>query len=305
MRSLQAFAALKMSAEIDVRLFSTRSASDILIDDTSNKAKIVVSPGTTITTDGGFMRGHGTFVENDNGLLSAVAGVVEKVNKLITVRPLKTRYNPEVGDVVVGRITQVCQKLWKVDVGGRLFASLHLHSVNLPGGELRRKSIEDELLMSQYLIDSDLVSAEVQNVGVDGAVSLHTRNLKYGKLGQGSLVQVSPSLVKRCKTHFHNLPNGVHLLIGLNGFLWITHEGEAESSQFAQNFERVDYHTRESICRTRNVIISLAKHNIMLYDTTIVYAYDISKEYPIAQLLTPEIQMEVAHLTRQKLQLEV
>lgn len=48
-----------------------------------------------------------------------------------------------------------------MDVGGRLFASLHLHSVNLPGGELRRKSIEDELLMSQYLIDGDLVSAEV------------------------------------------------------------------------------------------------------------------------------------------------
>lgn len=56
---------------------------------------------------------------------------------------------------------QVCQKLWKVDVGARLFASLHLHSVNLPGGELRRKSIEDELMMSQYLIDGDLVSCEV------------------------------------------------------------------------------------------------------------------------------------------------
>ncbi|OQR78555.1 exosome complex component RRP4-like [Tropilaelaps mercedesae] len=293
-----------MSSDIDVRLFSSRPSGHLDTDGGSQVAKVVVSPGTTITTDGGYMRGHGTYVEEDNGLLSAVAGVVEKVNKLITVRPLKTRYNPEVGDVVVGRIVQVCQKQWKVDVGGRLNAALHLHSVNLPGGELRRKSIEDELMMSQYLIDGDLVSAEVQNVGVDGGVSLHTRNLKYGKLGQGALVRVSPSLVKRCKTHFHNLPNGVHLIIGLNGFIWVTPDTEADSSKFAQNLERVGTQLREAICRTRNVILCLAKHNIMLYDTPIVYAYDISREHGIAQLLKPEVQLEVAQLTRHKMDME-
>lgn len=288
-----------MAASIDVRLFSNRPGDG----GTEDTSKVVVSPGDTITTDGGFMRGHGTYLE-DESLMSAVAGVVEKVNKLITVRPLKTRYNAEVGDVVVGRIVQVLQKLWKVDIAGRLLANLHLHSVNLPGGELRRKSIEDELMMSQYLIDGDLVSAEVQNVNVDGTVSLHTRNLKYGKLGQGTLVMVSPSLVKRCKTHFHNLPNGVHLIIGLNGFIWVTHEAEADSSKFTQNLELVPHSLREAITRTRNVILCLAKYNIMLYDTTIVYAYDISREHSISQLLKPEVQLEVATLTRQKLQME-
>ncbi|XP_022660702.1 exosome complex component RRP4-like [Varroa jacobsoni] len=294
-----------MALDIDVRLFSSRPSSNLNLRESPQATKIVMSPGETITTDGGYMRGHGTYLEEESGLLSAVAGVVEKVNKLITVRPLKTRYNPEVGDVVVGRIVQVCQKLWKVDVGARLHAALHLHSVNLPGGELRRKSIEDELMMSQYFIDGDLVSAEVQNVGVDGAVSLHTRNLKYGKLGQGALVTVSPSLIKRCKTHLHNLANGVHLIIGLNGFIWVTPDTEVDSSKFTQNHEQVAFPLREAICRTRNVILCLAIHNIMLYDTSIVHAYDISREYSIAQLLKPEVQLEVAQLTRHKIQMEI
>ncbi len=44
---------------------------------------------------------------DDSQLVSSVAGVVDRVNKLICVRPLKTRYVPEIGDVIVGRVTQV------------------------------------------------------------------------------------------------------------------------------------------------------------------------------------------------------
>ena len=33
--------------------------------------------------------------------------VVERVNKLVLVRPLKTRYDAAQGDVVVGRVTEV------------------------------------------------------------------------------------------------------------------------------------------------------------------------------------------------------
>lgn len=82
-------------------------------------------------------RGHGTYVDGDD-LKASVAGVMERVNKLILVRPIKTRYNGEVGDVVVGRITELQQKRWKVDTCSRLDSVLLLSSVNLPGGELVR-----------------------------------------------------------------------------------------------------------------------------------------------------------------------
>lgn len=47
----------------------------------------------------GYLRGHGTYVEEGkNGgpprLLACVAGVVERVNKLVSVRPIKSRQVP-------------------------------------------------------------------------------------------------------------------------------------------------------------------------------------------------------------------
>ncbi|OCT65422.1 hypothetical protein XELAEV_18041662mg [Xenopus laevis] len=117
----------------------------------------LVTPGDTISTDSGFMRGHGTYTEDDK-LVASVAGVVERVNKLICVRALKARYNGEVGDIVVGRITEVQQKRWKVDTNSRLDSVLLLSAVNLPGGELRRRSAEDELAMRSYLQEGDLIS---------------------------------------------------------------------------------------------------------------------------------------------------
>jgi hypothetical protein len=36
-------------------------------------------------------RGHGTYV-NDDQVVASVAGVIERVNKLVTVRALRTRY---------------------------------------------------------------------------------------------------------------------------------------------------------------------------------------------------------------------
>ena len=44
------------------------------------------------------------------------------------------RYNAQIGDLVVGRITEVQPRRWKVDAGSRQDAVLMLSSVNLPGG---------------------------------------------------------------------------------------------------------------------------------------------------------------------------
>uniref|UniRef100_A0A915D2M9 K Homology domain-containing protein n=1 Tax=Ditylenchus dipsaci TaxID=166011 RepID=A0A915D2M9_9BILA len=128
----------------------------------------------------------------------------------------------EIGDVVVGRIVEVQQKRWKVETNSRLNSILLLGSVNLPGGELRRKSIEDELAMREYLREGDLMSAKVQTCFQDGSLSLHTRSLKYGKLGQGVLVKVLPHLVKRRKSHFCNHHFGAPIILGCNGYVWIS-----------------------------------------------------------------------------------
>ena len=241
-----------------------------------------------------------------NGALHAsVAGVVHRVNKLISVTPLKTKYQGEIGDVVVGRITEVQQKRWKVDVNGRLDAVLQLSSVNLPGGELRRRSAEDELAMRKYLKEGDLISAEVQNVHNDGGLSLHTRSLKYGKLSQGTMLKVSPSLIKRRKTHFHRLPCGASVILGNNGYIWISPGSiaEEETGGFAQNISVVPKNERIVVARLRNTVMALANCGIMLWDTSLTYAYDASTRYEAQELLKEEVMNEVAQVTRQQLDL--
>ncbi|XP_059621241.1 exosome complex component RRP4 [Phlebotomus argentipes] len=292
-----------MSTNVQIRLARDRVDSELL---SSDKTPRLYTPGEVITAQHGYMRGHGTYMEGDD-IKASVAGVMEKVNKLICIKPLKSRYVGEIGDVVVARVTEVQQKRWKVDTNSRLDSVLLLSSVNLPGGELRRRGVEDEQMMRNYLKEGDLISAEVQNIFQDGSLSLHTRSLKYGKLSQGVLVKVFPSLVKRCKTHFHNLPCGATVILGNNGFIWISPntgtEGEDDGG-FNQNLqESVTKSDREVIARLKNVIGSLAASKLMLYDTSIQYAFEASLKYEVHELLNQEAMFDVAFLTQHRLKL--
>lgn len=51
-------------------------------------------------------RGHGTYLKGDK-LYSSVSGVLDRVNKLVSVKALRCRYSGDIGDVVIGRILEV------------------------------------------------------------------------------------------------------------------------------------------------------------------------------------------------------
>lgn len=137
-------------------------------------------------------RGHGTYTTPlSTSIIATVAGTVQKTNKLLSVTPLRARYTPEIGDLVVGRIVEVQSRRWKVDVAAPLLAQLPLSAINLPGGILRRRTSADELQIRTFFSEGDLVIAEVQSVHQDGSASLHTRSLKYGKLRNGFFLAVT------------------------------------------------------------------------------------------------------------------
>jgi len=162
-------------------------------------------PGQLITSETGYLRGHGSYLKEgssceNNGtdsknnvqIISSVAGVLERVNKLISVRPVKSRYIGEVGDLVVGRVVSVDSKRWKVDINGQKVRSvararslscsysyrfvvlidfhstlvlyvvkdamLQLSSINLPGGVQRMRTYEDQLQMRTLFVENDLIS---------------------------------------------------------------------------------------------------------------------------------------------------
>lgn len=70
---------------------------------------------------------------------------METTNKLIIVDPLRNKYVPQIGDIVVGKVhevffisTQIANKRWKVDIRAASFAYLSLNSTYIP--EQRKKN---------------------------------------------------------------------------------------------------------------------------------------------------------------------
>ncbi len=95
----------------------------------------------------------------------------------------------------------------------------------------RRRTAEDSLQMRAFFAEGDLLSAEVQAVHHDGSVSLHTRSTKYGKLVSGQLLCVPQALIKRCKQHFLDLQADVSIILGNNGYIWLSRTLTAEEAK--------------------------------------------------------------------------
>lgn len=266
----------------------------------------IVTPGEPIDVEPGYLRGHGTLVRHDGVLIATVAGIVERVNKLVSVRPLRARYVGEVGDVVVCRVIEVGQKRWKVDVGGRQDAVLMLSSINLPGGEQRRRTAEDQLNMRHFYVEHDLVSAEVQAFFQDGSMSLHTRSLMYGKLDNGVLVNVTPMLMKRLKQHFYSFDFGVHCIFGMNGFIWVSNSkpGAVVDDELHQTTspgavvsssdtlkQPPTPEERERVCRVRNAIVALDTLCRIISPASVALVYHASLEAGLLarEMLLPHV----------------
>ncbi|KAJ5219829.1 hypothetical protein N7468_009033 [Penicillium chermesinum] len=255
--------------------------------DSNNLATGIMTPGEVVTDDPQWMRGHGTYTNPlSTSIIATVAGHIEKVNKLISVRPLRARYTPEIGDLVVGRIVEVQSRRWKVDVAAPLLAQLPLSAINLPGGILRRRTSADELQIRTFFSEGDLVVAEVQSVHQDGSASLHTRSLKYGKLRNGVFLAVTgtggsgassskpkksgSSLARdwgvvrsRRQVWTQQTASGgadVDIILGVNGYIWISKhvEGTDAASSASENVSitRMEEMVSSSIYSSQNDEIS-------------------------------------------------
>ena len=195
--------------------------------------------------------------------------MVERINKLVFVRPLKQKYVGDVGDVIVGRISEIAGDRWIVEYGGTQMANLPLGGVNLPGSVQRRRTDEDKMQMRDLFKEGDVFACEIQKIMESGEVVVHCRSNKYGILRNGQLVQVDGSLVKRQSMHFVNLTTAdgenVHLVLGNNGWVWIglplKQTGHIQSLNFTQMDSKdgtVDCKSRMKIAKIRNCIIALA-----------------------------------------------
>lgn len=231
----------------------------------STDTKSIVTPGEHITSDPQWMRGHGTYVPPDSStIISTVAGHLHKTNKLLSVQPLRARYQPEIGDLVIGRIVSVQTKKWSVDIAAPMLANLPLSSINLPGGILRRITAVDELNIRTFFSEGDLLVAEVQSLHQDNTASLHTRSLKYGKLrnglftsltgaGGGILSRRGGVVRSRRQVFTLNTAAGeIDVILGVNGYIFISKHITTTADPKEIGINRLDESVTETLYSSQN-----------------------------------------------------
>ena len=62
-------------------------------------------------------------------------------------------------------------------------------------------------------------------------------SLKLCQLRNGQLVVVPPILVRRLKSHFLTLPCGVDLILGLNGYIWVSKHVKENEQEGEEGFD--------------------------------------------------------------------
>jgi len=270
--------------------------------------KNIVTPGEIVTDDPQWMRGHGTFnPASTSTIISTLSGHILKTNKLLSIAPIRARYTPEIGDLIVGRIVEVQARRWRVDLSAPLLASLPLSAINLPGGILRKRTAVDELNIRTFFTEGELLVAEVQNLYSDGSASLHTRSLKYGKLRNGFFLSVSGAGggtgrkggVARSRRQVFTLTtshNGgdIDVILGVNGYIWIAkhvdppnegkdvsitrmEESVSQSIYSSQN-DPIATETRREIARVVGVIQALVESGQRVDEEMVVRGYETAVE---------------------------
>ncbi|EPS63846.1 hypothetical protein M569_10938 [Genlisea aurea] len=262
----------------------------------NSDAAVTVADDIPVNSEDAIPKGHGT-ADMNGRLVATQCGVVERINKLVFVRPLRARYKPEIGEIIVGRVVEVTPKRWKVEINSSLDAVLMLSSMNLPDGiqaRSRRRTAIDELNMRYLFQENDVICAEVRGFQHDGGLHLQARSQKYGKLKRGQLVTVSPYQVRR-KQQFHFLKQfGIDLILGCNGFIWIGEHVEVKDGsnedhpsnntpsqqtavdEAAEEETNIPLETRESICRIANAVRVLSALDFMISLEVILEIVDLS-----------------------------
>ncbi len=189
--------------------------------------KDLVIPGQ-ILSDDEYYSGRGTFKENGK-VCSSLIGLVSLRNKKIRVIPLKSKYVPKKGDVVIGKINDVRFSMWDVDINSP-------YSGILPAFEVFGR--EKKELNKVYDV-GDVLFLRVVDVDEIKKAKLGLKGRGMGKFKGGIIVDIAPTKVPRLIGKKGSMINMIKdktnckIVVGQNGLVWV--KGDEDMEQLTKN----------------------------------------------------------------------
>lgn len=184
--------------------------------------KDLVIPGQ-ILSDDEYYSGRGTFKENGK-ICSSLLGRVSLRNKKIRVIPLKSKYVPKKGDVVIGKINDVRFSMWDVDINSP-------YSGILPAFEVFGR--EKKELNKVYDV-GDVLFLRVVDVDEIKKAKLGLKGRGMGKFKGGIIVDIAPTKVPRLIGKKGSMINMIKdktnckIVVGQNGLVWVKGDEDME-----------------------------------------------------------------------------
>ena len=184
--------------------------------------KDLVIPGQ-ILADDEYYSGRGTFKENGK-VCSSLMGRVSLRNKKLRVIPLKSKYVPKKGDVVIGKINDVRFSMWEVDINSP-------YSGILPAFEVFGR--EKKELNKVYDV-GDVLFLRVVDVDEIKKAKLGLKGRGMGKFKGGIIVDIAPTKVPRLIGKKGSMINMIKdktnckIVVGQNGLVWVKGDEDME-----------------------------------------------------------------------------
>ncbi len=177
----------------------------------------IVMPGDLIAKNPR-AAGYGTYVEKGK-VYAKFLGLLDKTDTSVRVIPLKGRYIPSQGDVVIGIVREVTANGWIVDIYSPYQAFLPV--TEYPENALKNRKVNEVLDIG------DAIIGKVLNIDPKMKVTLTMKDRVCKPVRVGRIVAINParvprvigkkgSMIKLLKSEL-----GVQIIVGQNGLIWI------------------------------------------------------------------------------------
>ncbi|MDI6819289.1 MAG: exosome complex RNA-binding protein Rrp4 [Candidatus Hodarchaeaceae archaeon] len=179
----------------------------------------LVMPGQLLA-EGGYIINEGAFREGGR-VYASVVGLADIHGQKIRVIPLRGRYIPKHGDIVIGVVIDTHYSGWILDLNSPYVGNLFVSDL------LRRKVDLVREDIGQYLGIGDVVVAKIKDVNELMRVQLEAGEPSMGRVAGGKLVEVVPTKVPRIIGRKGSMLNvlqsvgGCRLTVGQNGRVMI------------------------------------------------------------------------------------
>jgi len=179
----------------------------------------LVIPGDQLA-DGEYLLGEGTY-RDGNGVYSCVLGLVDAKENFIKVIPIKEKYTPKPGDLVIGVITDISYSSWSININSHYSGTL-----NVANATERYIDLNSESLADLYGI-GDVILAKVDNTSLNLVAALTMKDRGLYKLNEGKLLDINPAKVPRVigkkgtMVQMLKTMTGCRIVVGQNGRIWV------------------------------------------------------------------------------------